>query len=233
MEVFRLCLFYLFFFQLTGSFRANHLLCIALSWCPSSSRRRNLRSARILSRFSQLLSVTAVCCLGLSVQSDRLVVHVCSAQISSRFPQSPPVTAVCCLELSLQSTPFVVHFVHPFFTRPQLSIFGQFIRGGSARNFDRRLCLRRHNLQASVPVLETVQKNGHPGRFLAFVSYHHSAIHVVPSFAHSPVSLGLRFSLSSPPRLLRATDLLCKLWKIICCIAAVSSPAIKCKEEWN
>ena len=68
------------------------------------------------------------------------------------------ITAVCCLELSLQFTSLVVRpvlqILHDlnFYFRPVLG-------GGSARNFNRRLC--RQTLQASVPVLETARRNGH------------------------------------------------------------------------
>ena len=69
-------LFPLCFPQSTGPFGADHLLCIAVSWCPSSSRRRSLRSAQISSRFPRLLSVTVVCCLKLSLLSTPLVAHL-------------------------------------------------------------------------------------------------------------------------------------------------------------
>ena len=108
----------------------------------------------------QLLPVTAARCSELSVQRGRLVVHCCSAQISSMFPRLLLVTSVCCLELSLQNTPLIAHLVLPIlhdlnFCSPPV------LGGGSARSFDRRLCIRRQALQASVLVLETVRTNGH------------------------------------------------------------------------
>ena len=76
------------------------------------------------------------------------------------------------------------------------SIFAlrQFLEVGLLAVLTDVLCIRRQALQASVLVLETVRNKWSSSWTLTFVSLHLSAIHVVPSFAHFLVFLGLMLS---------------------------------------
>ena len=102
----------------------------------------------------------------------------CPSLLSTDFIEDPAVavTAVCCLELSLQFTSLFVRLVLPILHDLNFH-FRPVPRGGSARNFDRRLSIRRQTLQASVPVLETVRTNA----LRTFVSLRLTAIHLAPS----------------------------------------------------
>ena len=140
--------------QSTEQLNACHSLCIAVLCVRPHRGHAAYARNRSHRGFTQLLSVTATCCL--EVSGCRLAPLLFSTDLIEVPTEA--FTAVCSLELSLAFTSMLCAWCFQFCTTSTLT-FGRFSEVGLLAIFDRRLC--RHALQASVPVLEMVRRNGY------------------------------------------------------------------------